>query len=78
MDSLSDILADKDYSLPNEVRAIKAYIEQNYNQEVGVNITTKEIVISSRSAALIGNLRMNGPALKRAAATQKNIRFRIS
>jgi hypothetical protein len=77
MDSLHDILTNKDFSLPDEIRAIKTYVAKNYNQDVGVSINHNEVVISSRSAGLINNLRSNGPALAKAANTAKKIRFKI-
>ena len=77
MDSLADILANKDFSLPDEVKAIKTYVAEEYGQDVNVAIHQNEIIVSSRSAALIGNLHLNSPALVKAAATEKKIRFRV-
>ncbi len=77
MDSLADILANKDFSPPDEVKAIKSYIAQNYDKDVTVIINKQEIIISSRSAALINNLRLNSPKITEAANTKKRIRFRI-
>ena len=77
MDSLSDILANKDFSMPNEIMAIKSYVAQEYQQDINVAIQHNEIIISSRSAGLIGNLRLNSPALSQASGSSKKIRFRI-
>jgi hypothetical protein len=78
MDSLAEILANKDFSLPDEVKAIKAFVAENYdNRDVTVKLLNQEIIIMSRSASLIGSLRLNAPALARAAGTVKRIRFRI-
>lgn len=77
MDSLADILANKDFSMPDEVKAIKAYVASNYDQDVTVSVKQNEIIISSRSAALISSLRLNGPALARAANVTKRIRYRV-
>lgn len=77
MDSLSDILANKDFSMPDEASAIKSYVAKEYNQDVNVTIAANEIIISSRSAGLISTLRLNSPALKKAAKTDKKLRFRI-
>ena len=77
MDSLADILADKDFSLPDEIKAIKSYVVQNYNKDVTVSIIKQEIIISSRSAALINNLRLNSPKIADATCTSKRIRFRV-
>jgi hypothetical protein len=77
MDSLRDILAGKDFSPPDEVKAIKAYVAHNYGQDVTVALKANEIVVSSRSAALVSSLRLNGPALARAAGVSKRIRFKV-
>ena len=77
MDSLADILANKDFSLPDEVRAIKEYVAANYGKDVTVAVRNTEIVVSSRSAALVSSLRLNGPALARAAGVSKRIRFKV-
>jgi hypothetical protein len=77
MDSVLDILANKDFSTPNEVTAIKTYVAKEYDQDVTVSLTKNEIIVSSRSAGLISSLRLNSPALAKAANTTKRIRFRI-
>ncbi len=78
MDSIAEILANRDFSIPDEVKAIKAYVAENYdNRDVTVKLSGQEIVIMSRSAALIGNLRLNAPALSKAVGTTKRIRFKI-
>jgi hypothetical protein len=78
MDSIAEILANKDFSPPEEVKAIKAFVSENYdNRDVTVKLSNQEIIIISRSASLIGSLRLNAPALARAVGTSKRIRFRI-
>ena len=78
MDSLLDILSNKDFSMPEEVAAIKTYVANKYNQDVSVSISKDAITISSRSAGLISTLRLNSPALAKAANTTKKIRYRVS
>jgi len=78
MDSLNDILANKDFALPEEIKLIKSYVAKNYEQDVDVAIKRNEIIISSRSAGLISNLRLNSPKLIQAANTDKKIRFTTS
>lgn len=63
--------------MPEEVTAIKAYVASQYNQDVTVSLNKNEIIVSSRSAGLISTLRLNAPALKKAAGTDKKIRFRV-
>ncbi len=77
MDSLADILSNKDFSPPDEVRAIKTYVADQYGSDIVVKVSSKDIIVMSRSAALISNLRANAPALQKASGSSKRIRFRI-
>lgn len=77
MDSLFDILKRKDFDLPPEVAAIKQYVRDEFQTEVEVLVRDKEIVIAGRSSALIGSLRLRGPAIKKAAGTAKRLIFRV-
>jgi hypothetical protein len=77
MDGLSDILARKDFDTPPEVRAIKEYVRRYYEAEVAVTMQAHAIVVSARSAALIGSLRLNLPKLQTAANTDKRLILRI-
>lgn len=77
MDSLFDILSRKDFDVPPEVTAIKRYVQEEFQSEVEVIVRDKDIVIAGRSSALIGSLRMHGPAIKKAAQTSKRLVFRI-
>lgn len=76
--SLSDILANRDFDMPPEVRAIKEYVRRYYDTEVNVTVQPHNIVVSAKSAGLIGSLRMNLPKLQEASGTEKRIIFRIS
>jgi len=77
MDGLGDILSRKDFEQPPEVRAIKEYVRRYYETEVKVTVQPHAIIVSARSAALIGSLRMNLPKLQDAAATDKRLILRI-
>ncbi|QQS20292.1 hypothetical protein IPL85_02490 [Candidatus Saccharibacteria bacterium] len=77
MDEIADILSKKDFDMPPEVRAIKDYVRRHYDHEVQVTVQPRTLLIAARSAALIGTLRLNAPALQKAAATEKKLVFRI-
>lgn len=78
MDGLGDILLRKDFDEPPEVRNIKEYVRRYYNDaEVRVTMQKHGIVVTARSAALIGSLRMNLPKLQAAANTAKRIMLRV-
>jgi len=78
MDDLRNILARRDFDEPAEVRAIKDYVRRYYEADVQVTMQPHTIVVSARSAGLIGSLRANLPKLQDAAATDKRIMLRIS
>ena len=77
MDDLRNILQRRDFDEPPEVRAIKEYVRRYYDTEVRVTMQQHAIVVSARSAALIGSIRLNLPKLQAAANTDKRILLRI-
>ncbi|CAN5382655.1 hypothetical protein BH09PAT4_BH09PAT4_07900 [soil metagenome] len=78
MDSLSDLLANKDIDEPAESNAIKRYVHDTYQSEVGVQVRDRDIVLSVKSAALASRLRYDTSSIKTAAATDKRIVLRIT
>lgn len=77
-DSLFDILKKKDFDEPPEGVAIKKFVYEKYHEDVGVTVRERDIIIQVRSAALASTLRMQLPALKKAADnTPKRLSFRI-
>ncbi|PID30689.1 hypothetical protein CSA80_04500 [Candidatus Saccharibacteria bacterium] len=77
MDGIADILSKKNFDTPPEVRAIKDFVHRQYKHDVQVTLQPRSIVIAAHSAALIGTLRLNAPALQKAAQTEKKLIFRI-
>lgn len=78
MDSLSDILRDKDFDGPPEMASIKKYVHDEFKVEVSVLVRDKDIVIQVPSAALANTLRLRGPEIKRRCQLTKRLTFRIS
>lgn len=76
-DSLFDILLQKDFSEPPEVRAIKQYITEHFHAESEVSAREREIIITVPSAPLASTLRMHARKLQAAANTGKRLVFRI-
>jgi hypothetical protein len=77
MDSLNNILLDKDFDVPPEITAIKAYVQRHFKSDVKVKLGPQAIVISTTSAALAGSLRMHLRQLQAAAGTDKRLILRI-
>lgn len=75
--SLADLLANKDFDEPAEMRAIKQFVQKNYQADVEVQIREKELIVTTTSAALANTLRLKLPELRKAAATDKRIVLRI-
>lgn len=75
--SLSDLLANKDFDEPAEMRAIKQFVQANYQTAVEVQLREKEIIVTTPSAALANTLRLKLPELRRAVGTDKRIVLRI-
>ncbi len=77
MDGIADILSKKDFDAPPEVLAIKEYVRRHYEHDVQVTVEQRTLIVSARSAALIGTLRLNAPSLQKAANTEKKLVFRV-
>ena len=76
-DSLFDILSRKDFSEPEELAAIKAYIDERFHVEPQVMVREFDIIITVPSAALAGVLRFHVRKLQIAASTKKRLIIRI-
>lgn len=77
MDSLFKILQNKDFDEPPEMAAIKKYVKDEFNLDVGVQVRDKDIIITVPNAALAGTLRMRGPEIKRRCQLTKRLTFKI-
>lgn len=75
--SLADLLSNKDFDEPAEMKAIKLFVQQNYKVDVEIQMREKEIIVTTPSAALANTLRLKLPELRKAAATSKRIVLRI-
>lgn len=75
--SLADLLANKDFDEPDEMKAIKAFVQSNYKADVEIQMREREIIVTTPSAALANTLRLKLPELRKAAATDKRIVLRI-
>lgn len=77
MDSIKDLLADREFKEPPEISRIKDFVKRKYDSDVKVNLTGEHIIISAENSALAASLRANLPELVSAAGTAKKIIFRI-
>lgn len=75
--SLSDILLNRDFDEPLEGKAIKKFVRDEFGATVAVTVREKDIIIEVPGAALTNTLRLRQTQLKKAAATDKKLIFRI-
>lgn len=77
MERIAEVLGRFQPDTPDEVTAIKRYIEQEYNCGSSVRLAGKAIIVTVSSAALANTLRLRINQLRTAADTKKRIVFRI-
>lgn len=80
MSSIGDILAGKakkQYDEPPEIKIIKKYVRDKFQSDVTITIQPKRIVVSAKSSALAGTLRMHSYELSQLCDTNKRLVFRV-
>jgi hypothetical protein len=78
MDSLNDILGNKNFDEPAEVASLKKYVYDNFKAPITVTVREHDLVISVSSAALANMLRLRSPEIKRRCQiSDKKLIFRI-
>lgn len=77
MDSVADLLGHYSPDGPDEVLAVKRYIEKEYKTGASVAIRNETIVVTVASASLANTLRLRINQLRAAAGTKKRVMFRI-
>lgn len=77
MDSLSSILHGKDFDEPPEMAAIKKFVRDEFEVDVGVQVRERDIVVIVPNSALANTLRLRGPDIKRRCQLTKRLTFRI-
>jgi hypothetical protein len=78
MDSLFNILNNKEFSEPDEVAPIKAYVKKYYGIKVGVQVRDKDILLIVPSSAAANTIRLSGPVIKKELGLSKRLSFRIN
>lgn len=76
-DSIADLLGNRDFEEPPEVRIIKDFIRKRFDAEASVTIQPHQIIIGVKESSLAGALRMHLHELKRLCATDKRLIIRI-
>jgi hypothetical protein len=78
MDSLHDILGNKNFDEPPEAASIKKYVRDTFQAEVSVQLKERDIIIIVPNAALASMLRLRSPEIRRRCQlAEKRLSFRI-
>ena len=77
MDSLYNLLADRNYDEPPEIAAIKTYVRDKYQATVEVDVRENDIIVHTPSASLASRLRFDLPKLREASKSNKNLVLRV-
>jgi len=77
-ESLFDILLRRDDTEPPEIAAIKKFVKHRFNSEVSVAVRKNRIVITVKSAALAGSLRMHMYELQKLVKAGSKISIQIA
>lgn len=77
MDNLRDILGKKGLVQPPEIKIIKQFVRDKFDEDVTITVKSKNIVISAPNAALAGSLRMHLHKLQELCKTDKRLSIRV-
>jgi len=77
MDNLDDILKNRDFNQPFEIKIIKDFIRINFDDQCLVKVTDLKILIVVSNSSLAGALKEKLESLKEKLDTKKNILIRI-
>lgn len=77
MQSLQDIMGNRDFDQPAEIEIIKTFVRKNFSTDVGVYTQARSITITTSSASLAGALRPLLHKLKKELDTDKKLFIRI-
>lgn len=73
MDNLSDLLARRNLSEPPEIKIIKDFVLEKYDEDISVKVEPNKIVILVNNSALASSIRMNIPDIQKACGNSKRI-----
>lgn len=78
MDNLADLLAKRKKDEPPEIRVIKDFAQLHFKESVGVLVRDRDIVITVRSSAMAGALRMKAYEIgKLLEDSERRLIFRV-
>jgi hypothetical protein len=76
MDSLQDILGKKDFTPPDEVAAVKEFIERRYHSSSRVRVERDALIVRVPSSALAATLHLEQRAMIEACRVTRKLIIR--
>jgi hypothetical protein len=77
-DSIQDLLNNRQFKEPDEIKLIKDFVRHKFDSECSVSIHTRQVVISVDNSSLAAALRMHIKELEQLCPTGKRPVIRIS
>jgi len=75
MDNLQDLLSQKKYSEPPELKLLKDYIKEQFDSEVTIKSDNNNIIITAPNSALASRLHSDSLKLQDISKTDKKIKI---
>jgi hypothetical protein len=76
MDSLQDIMSKKDFTPPDEIAAVKEFIERRYNSPSRVRVERDVLIVRVPSSAMAATLQLEQRRLIEACNITKKLIIR--
>ena len=77
MENLDELLKNKSFNEPYEIRIIKDFIKMNFEDNCLIKVSNLKIQIVVSNSSLAGTLKENLESLKHQLKTKKDISIRI-
>ena len=77
MDSIQEILGQKSFKAPDELKALSDYVKRNYKSTSRVRAEKDVVILSVPSSALAGTLQMEKQNIIKACNLKKRLVIRI-
>lgn len=74
---MQDILGQKDFTVPDEISAVKKYVLRRYKSPCRVKFERDNLVLSVRESALASTIRLEQNQLIEACGLKKRLVIRI-
>jgi len=76
MDSLQNILGSKDFSQPDDIKALRDYVKRNYKANSYIKLSRDTLILSVASSGLAGTLQLEKDRIIKACGLTKKLVIR--